>query len=209
VAAVPGWVAGNADIEPAERQAAVALTSRLPADGPVQPALERLAADPRGEQRLLAAATLALLGDYAEAVRQLSAEDRGRELYAGQWSKLESLTVPPALARGANAAARLAKAFADHAPAGTAESLTRLALGFSPADLTAGADAWLVDALEDRHLVVRRYAFQRLTELVNPAAIDRLRYRPDGRPEHRREGVEWWRRQQEEGRLNGVAPTPR
>ncbi|MFM8951581.1 MAG: hypothetical protein ACKOOF_00730 [Planctomycetaceae bacterium] len=209
VAALPGWVAGSADIEAAERQAAVALASRLPADGPVQPALERLAADPRGEQRVLAAATLALLGDYAEAVRQLSAEDRGRELYAGQWSKLESLTVPPALARGANAAARLAKAFADHAPAGTAESLTRLALGFSPTDLAAGADAWLVDALEDRHLVVRRYAFQRLTELVNPAAVDRLRYRPDGRPEQRREGVEWWRRQQEEGRLRGVAPAPR
>jgi hypothetical protein len=209
VAAVPGWVAGSADIEAADRQAAVALASRLPADGPVQPALEPLAADPRGEQRVLAAATLALLGDYAEAVRQLSAEDRGRELYAGQWSKLESLTVPPALARGANAAARLAKAFADQAPAGTAESLTRLAHGFSPADLAAGADAWLVDALEDRHLVVRRYAFQRLTELVNPAAVDRLRYRPDGRPEQRREGVEWWRRQQEEGRLRGAAPAPR
>lgn len=209
MAAVPGWVAGSADIEAADRQAALALASRLPADGPVQPALERLAADPRGEQRVLAAATLALLGDYAEAVRQLSAEDRGRELYAGQWSKLESLTVPPALARGANAAARLAKAFADQAPAGTAESLARLAHGFSPADLAAGADAWLVDALEDRHLVVRRYAFQRLTELVNPAAVDRLRYRPDGRPEQRREGVEWWRRQQEEGRLRGAASAPR
>lgn len=208
VAAVPGWVAGNSDIEAADRQAAVALAARLPADGPVQPALEQLAADPRGEQRVLAAATLALLGDYDEAVRQLAAENRGRELYAGQWAKLESLTVPLALARGANAAARLAKAFADQAPAGTDESLTRLARGFSPADLAAGADVWLVDALDDPHLVVRRYAFQRLTELANPTAVDRLRYRPDGRPEQRREGIEWWRRQQQEGRLRGAAPAP-
>jgi hypothetical protein len=208
VAAVPGWVAGNSDIEAADRQAAVALAARLPADGPVQPALEQLAADPRGEQRVLAAATLALLGDYDEAVRQLVAENRGRELYAGQWAKLESLTVPLALARGANAAARLAKAFADQAPAGTAESLTRLARGFSAADRAAGADAWLVDALDAPHLVVRRYAFQRLMELADPTAVDRLRYRPDGRPEQRREGIAWWRRQQEEGRLRGAAPAP-
>ncbi len=208
VAAVPDWVAGSSDIEAADRQAAVALVARLPADGPVQPALQQLAADPRGEQRVLAAATLALLGDYDEAVRQLAAENPGRELYAGQWAKLESLTVPLALARGANAAARLAKAFADQAPAGTAESLTRLARGFSAADLAAGADAWLVDALDAPHLVVRRYAFQRLMELADPTAVDRLRYRPDGRPEQRREGIAWWRRQQEEGRLRGVAPAP-
>lgn len=208
VAAVPGWVAGSADIEAADRQAAVALATRLPAAGPVQPALGQLAADPRGEQRVLAAATLALLGDYDETVRQLAAEERGRELYAGQWAKLESLTVPLALARGANAAARLAKSFADQAPAGTAEAVTRLARGFSPADLAAGADAWLVDALEDPHLIVRRYAFQRLMELVDPTAVDRLRYRPDGRPEQRREGVEWWRRQQQEGRLRTAAPAP-
>jgi hypothetical protein len=208
MAAVPGWVAGTADVDAADRQAAVALATRLPADGPVQPALEQLAADPRGEQRVLAAATLALLGDYDETVRQLAAEDRGRELYAGQWAKLESLTVPLALARGANAAARLAKSFADQAPAGTAEAVTRLARGFSPADLAAGADAWLVDALDDPHLIVRRYAFQRLTELADPTAVDRLRYRPDGRPEQRREGVEWWRRQQQEGRLRAAAPAP-
>jgi hypothetical protein len=208
VAAVPGWVAGSIDIEAADRQAAIGLATRLPADRPVQPALEQLAADPRGEQRVLAAATLALLGDYDETVRQLAAEDRGRELYAGQWAKLESLAVPLAFARGANAAARLAKSFADQAPAGTAEAVTRLARGFSPADLAAGADAWLVDALDDPHLIVRRYAFQRLTELADPTAVDRLRYRPDGRPEQRREGVEWWRRQQQEGRLRAAAPAP-
>jgi hypothetical protein len=155
---------------------------------------------------VLAAATLALLGDYEEVVRQLSADERGRELYAGQWSKLESLTVPLALARGANAAARLAKAFAEHGPAGSGESLARLARGFSPADLAAGADAWLVDALEDPQLVVRRYAFQRLTELANPPAVDRLRYRPDGRPEQRREGVAWWREAVEQGRLRAALP---
>lgn len=205
-AAIPGWLAGTPEVEAADRQAALGLVTRLPAAGPVQPALRQLAVDPRGEQRVLAAATLALLGDYDEAVRQLSAEDQGRGLYAGQWAKLESLTVPLALARGANAAARFTKALADQGPPGTAETLARLARGFAPADLEAGADAWLVEALEDSHLVVRRYAFQRLTELTSPTAVDRLRYRPDGRPEQRREGVEWWRRQQREGRLRGAVP---
>jgi hypothetical protein len=205
-AGVPGWLVGGAEIDAADRQAALALATRLPAEGPVQPGLRHLAGDPRGEQRVLAAATLALLGDYEEVVRQLSADERGRELYAGQWSKLESLTVPLALARGANAAARLAKAFAEHGPAGSGESLARLARGFSPADLAAGADAWLVDALEDPQLVVRRYAFQRLTELANPPAVDRLRYRPDGRPEQRREGVAWWREAVEQGRLRAALP---
>jgi len=210
VASVPDWLARgfDVDVEAADRQAATGLAARLPAAEPAAAALRRLAQDPRGEQRVLAAATLALLGDYDEAVRQLAAEDRGRELYAGQWAKLESLTVPLALARGANAATRLAKAFAEHAPAGTADSLVRLARGFSPTDLAAGADAWLVEALDDPHLVVRRYAFQRLTELVNPTAVDRIRYRPDGRPEQRRAGVEWWRRRQQEGRLDGSSPTP-
>jgi len=204
----PAWLSGNEQIDVADRQAAVALAARLPADEPVQPALRELAADTRGEQRVLAAATLALLGDYDETVRQLSAEERGRELYAGQWAKLESLTVPLALARGANAAARLAKAFADQGPPGTGESLVRLARGFSPADLASGADAWLVEVLDDPHLVVRRYAFQRLVELANPAAVDRLRYRPDGRPEQRREGVAWWRDVVEQGRLRATAPAP-
>ena len=208
-AAAPAWLAGGEQVDAADRQAALGLAERLPADGPVQPALRQLAGDPRGEQRVLAAATLALLGDYDETVRQLSAEQRGRELYAGQWAKLESLTVPLALARGANAAARLAKAFADHGPAGSGETLARLARGFSAADLAAGADTWLVDALDDPHLVVRRYAFQRLTEAANPTAVDRLRYRPDGRPEQRREGVAWWREAVGQGRLRATAPAPR
>lgn len=204
--AAAAWLAGGEQIDPTDRQAAVALAARLPADEPVQPSLRVLAADPRGEQRVLAAATLALLGDYDEAVRQLAAEERGRELYAGQWAKLEALTVPLALARGANAAARLAKAFADQGPPGSGASLERLARGFSPADLAAGGDAWLVEALEDQHLVVRRYAFQRLVELANPAAVDRLRYRPDGRPEQRRAGVAWWREAVQQGRLRATAP---
>ena len=105
-------------------------------------------------------------------------------------------------------AARLAKAFADQGPPGTGEALVRLARGFSPADLAAGGDAWLVAALDDPHLIVRRYAFQRLVELANPAAVDRLRYRPDGRPEQRREGVAWWREAVEQGRLRAAAPAP-
>jgi len=34
---------------------------------------------------------------------------------------------------------------------------------------------------------------------VRPAGVDRLRYRPDGLPELRREGAAWWRGQLQKG----------
>ena len=55
----------------------------------------------------------------------------------------------------------------------------------------------LIEALDDPDLVVRRYAAKNLFEIVQPAASDRIRYRPDGLEEMRRQGVAWWRTQLE------------
>jgi hypothetical protein len=75
--------------------------------------------------------------------------------------------------------------------------LFTLARGFSDAALAAGADAMLVEALTDPDLVVRRYAAKNLFEIVQPPAADRIRYRPDGLEEMRRQGAAWWRTQLE------------
>ncbi|NBT13961.1 MAG: hypothetical protein EBS56_10360, partial [Planctomycetia bacterium] len=123
----------------------------------------------------------------------------GRTLEQRQWTKLEADVVPLALARGANASARLRQAFQDRGPHDKAESLYAMARGFSDEALAGGVAAELVEALEDAELVVRRYAFKCLCEIVQPAAADRLKYRPDGLPDLRREGAAWWRGQLEKG----------
>jgi hypothetical protein len=90
-----------------------------------------------------------------------------------------------------------------------------MARGFTNDELAAGADQALVAALEDDDLVVRRYAIKCLCDIVQPSATDRLRYRPDGLADLRREGVNWWRAQLEKGiirrgdaRPNAAVETP-
>ena len=46
---------------------------------------------------------------------------------------------------------------------------------------------------------MRRYASKALIDITQPSAVDRTRYRPDGQPDMRREGVVWWRNQLEKG----------
>jgi hypothetical protein len=66
-------------------------------------------------------------------------------------------------------------------------------------DTPEAAAAYLEAALEDGDLVFRRYAFKCLCDVVRPAGVDRLRYRPVGLPDLRREGAAWWRGQLQKG----------
>ena len=196
---LPAWIAAPLPVDKLERNAAEALAARLFETGSLDDALRALVADRRVENRVLAASTLALTGDFDAAVDLLCTEAVGRRLEQKQWSKLEADVVPLALARGANAAAKLRTAFETRGPHGKADTLFAMARGFSDSELAAGAAADLVAALEDGDLVVRRYAFKCLCDVVRPAAVDRLRYRPDGLPELRREGAAWWRGQLQKG----------
>jgi hypothetical protein len=65
--------------------------------------------------------------------------------------------------------------------------------------LTEVAWSWLVEALDDPSLIVRRYASKAIIDMTQPSVVDRMRYRPDGQPDTRREGVVWWRNQLEKG----------
>jgi hypothetical protein len=201
-ASEPAWIRATAPTDRVERDAVAALAAALAAEPGVaaEEPLEQLASHRRAENRMIAAATLALLGDYGELVAVLSAEPPGA-LGERQWTVLESLSVPLALARGDNSAAALAEAFAAHGPAGKAETLLRLARGLTADDLASGGDAFLVEALADDSLMVRRYAIRRLEEIVPPDPRRRGGYRADREGTLRDEGIAWWRAQLEQGRI--------
>jgi hypothetical protein len=196
-----GWVRGAAVADRTQRAAADALTARLAAGGPLEQALIAMAVEPRAENRMIAVATLALLGEYEPLVAQLAEESPRGMLYEGQWKELEAMTVPLALARGANAAGRLADAFTARGPDRNGELLVTLARGMTAEAFADGGAATLVDALDAESLVVRRYAILRLLEAAGGDVKTRSAYRADRPAALRREGVAWWRSQLEQGRI--------
>lgn len=204
----PDWLTGRPDDDAVARRAAVALTRRLAAGTAAVPALRELAADRRVENRVAAAAALALVGEFDELARLLVAED-GEALAATHWERLDAVAVQPALARGTRAAEEFAKAVVAHAPAGAGPTVVRFARGFTDDDLAGGAAAELVAALDSPHLAVRRYAIGNLLAIVDPKPVDRQRYRAEREAEARRDGVAWWRKRLEQGRIRraGTAPT--
>lgn len=202
------WMAGTDRLDKLDRLAAEAFTRRLaalpagvtPAAG-LEQVLAGMAIDRRVENRVFAAVTRALVDDYASAVDLLCAEAPGLKLEPSQWAALEGAVVPMALSRGPESTERLRRAWEDHGPPGRAEQLLDMGRGASDADLAAGADRRLVDALGDRTLVVRRYALAILAEITRPSAFDRARFRPDAPEDARRDGVAWWRALLEKGAI--------
>ncbi|NCX98339.1 MAG: hypothetical protein EBX35_07130, partial [Planctomycetia bacterium] len=172
----PDWLERQAAANRLDRDAGAELARRLTEADDVDQALRALAADRRAENRMAAAITAALLGDYEPAV--------GRE----------AATVQQALARGANAAARLRQAFVDQGPAGRGDELYLLARGLSPEELAGGGAAALVESLADGSLVVRRYAFHDLLTMVPADPAARVEYRPDRAAGLNDKAIEWWRR---------------
>ena len=198
----PAWMRFPTGGDRIERSAARALAEALSASPTtaVDEPLRRLAADRRTENRMIAAATLALLGDYRELVTLLAAE-RPLSLNETQWTALERMAVPLAIARGENSAAALAEAFRAAGPAGKGDTLMACARGFSDDELSAGGDALLVEALGDGSLAVRRYAIRRLLEIVQPDERHRATYRADRPDALRDDGIAWWKTQLEQGRI--------
>lgn len=201
----PPWIDRPPRPDRVEQSAAVVLATRA-ASTPLDVLLQELATDRRAEQRAAALATLALLGDFDALVRCLAAEEQGRRLDERQWRALEESTVQLALARGENAAARVERAFAAQVPGRRGAAAFALARGMSDEALSSGGDVELVAALEDEHLLIRRYAFKNLVEIVRPSAGDQIRYRPDRQDGLRSEGVDWWRAQQQRGRIRRTSP---
>jgi hypothetical protein len=206
---LPTWIESGSRPDRLEKAASEALAAKVTTTTPLTRALREMASDKRVENRMLAASTLALLGEFNDLVEQLATESDGRTLEPRQWSQLESTAVPLALARGGNAASRLQESFANRGPHGKAEVLWAMARGFTDEELAAGADRGIVAALEDPSLIVRRYASKSLIDITQPNAVDRNRYRPEVTPDRRRDGVLWWRGQLEKGLIRRGAALAR
>ena len=155
--------------------------------------LRGMMASRRAEDRMVAAATLALAGDYEPLVELLCDDTPSRRLREGQWNELEAATVPRALARGVNAAAALRQAFVARGPGGRGGELFLLARGLSAGELAGGGEAALVAALEDPELVVRRYAIKNLLTLLPDPSQASSDYRPERTQRLNDKGVAWWR----------------
>ena len=203
---LPAWIESGVRPARLEKSAGESLAAKVAATAPLARALRELAADKRAENRMLAASTLALIGEFDDLVEQLAAESPGRKLEQRQWSQFQNATVPLALARGGNAASRLYESFVNRGPHGKADALWAMARGFTDEELAAGVDRALVEALDDPSLIVRRYASKAIIDITQPSAVDRTRYRPDGQPDMRREGVVWWRNQLEKGLIRRAGP---
>lgn len=195
----PAWMQQESAATRPDQSAGAELARRLaaaPGDDAVDVAatLRQMATDRRAENRMAAAATAALLGDYRPAVSLLCAESPELVLRDGQWSGFEAATVQHALGRGANAAARLRETFAEQDPGGRGEQLYRLACGLTPEELAGGAAVALVESLADAALVVRRYAFRTLNAAFPDDPAGRVEYAPDRPAGLNDKGIQWWRR---------------
>ncbi len=189
----PGWMRVSAPTGRVERLAAMALTSALAADVPAAESLELLAGSRLDEDRIAAAATLALLGSYGPLVEMLCEDSPDRRLCEGEWTLLETSTVPLALSRGSNAAAGLRQAFDTLGPAGRGAEIFLLARGLSPDELAGGGAEGLVASLEDPALVVRRYASANLVALLPDPAEATWDRRLNGSGRLNDKGIAWWR----------------
>lgn len=203
---LPAWIESGVRPDRLDKAAGETLAAKVTATAPLARSLREMATDKRAENRMLAAATLALIGAFDDLVEQLSAEAPGRKLEQRQWSQLEGSSVPLALARGGNAATRLYESFVNRGPHGKADLLWALARGVTDEELAAGADRVIVEALDDPSLIVRRYASKSLIDITQPSAVDRARYRPDGLADMRRDGTLWWRGQLEKGLIRRSPP---
>ena len=193
----PEWMGRQVAEARLDQRAGAEVARRLTA-ADRDTAEETLAAmtnDRQAEHRMAAAATLALLGDYEPAVTLLCDDSAERRLRDGQWTILEAATIQQALARGANAAAKLREAFAARGPADRADELFLLARGLSAGEREAGGALALVDSLAaEQPLVVRRYAFKNLLAEFPDDPAGRIEYMPARTAALNAKGIEWWRR---------------
>jgi hypothetical protein len=211
----PAWADAAEPVDRSKLRAVEELVDKLGPSkdaAPARPTLLRLrelaTTGKRDEYRMIAAATLAILGDSDELVGMLTASALGTRLENRQWLELEAMAVPAVLARGGEAAAGLRKAFDKQELGDKAERIWEMTQCISDASLANGMDRELVDALDDSSMVVRRYAFKTLRDITQVSKTDELRYRPDGSAEQRRDGVAWWRGQLERGLVRRPSGAP-
>jgi hypothetical protein len=195
---MPEWIRTD-QTTPLEKIGAQFVASHLTTDRPALLGLKELAepdaAGRRDEVRLLAAKSLARVGDFEPLVAALNQADPN---YKTIWNDLIN-DLRAAIARGPATAAEVRQAFerqrGDDAPA-----LYRMLWGYSLADLRANdgkALKELVAGLDHNDMDYRALAFWNLRELTGATHF----YRPEYTAEVRKPHVQKWKQRLESGQL--------
>ena len=198
---LPMWTESSRALSRLDKLASESLVEAITRPGPLLKSLIELSDDSRIENRIIASETLALLGWYDQLVELLAAAPRpGSGPSIEMWKQLERDAVPPALADATQAYA-LKNSLQNLVSPEQGEILVGLATRSLLSDAKEARTPTLISLLEDKNIIVRRYAIQWLRELYKESPIDMARYRADWGEKQLVEGAAWWRKRYDQGLL--------
>lgn len=199
-AKLPDWI----EAEHAKSSDALAtreLKEAMPLDRPAGLSLSELVHIRRAEVRSLAARCSVYVGQYEPFVQSL--KDQGQR---ASWS-LHIETLREAMALSPANAARIREAFERHAGK-DGPALYRMLWGYSAADLKAGADRQLVDALKSPNLEFRVLGFWNLKNITGLG----MNYNPEALETDRIRSIQRWEQLLAENKIrlpeDGSTPAP-
>lgn len=189
---LPDWIKEERLTNP-EIIGAKFMSDYLDASNSTMLGLKELADHRRAEVRHLAVRGLAVLGEVDPLVAALNQNDPAQKT---AW--LEQVPqLREAIAHGPNMAAAVRKSF-EKQRGESAAALYRMLWGYTSADLKAGADVKLVDALDHSDMDFRALAIWNLTNLTGQTTLS---YSPHLTGDARRMAVQKWRQRQASGQI--------
>ncbi|MDP6469346.1 MAG: hypothetical protein QF918_16475 [Pirellulaceae bacterium] len=195
---LPAWIEGR-DQKEIERRASLELRTALEKDQPLSRSLMEMTDFRQHEVVDLACRSLSYLAVYDPLVKALS-DKRQHYYWSDQFDELRAIG-----ARGPESAAALRRMI-EKLHASDAASLYRLTWGFSPAQLSRGGDAELVDLLENDAMSLRVMAFMNLERITGGVTKN---FRPELPPSQEKTKVANWRRALNDGAIvYKTPPTP-
>jgi hypothetical protein len=192
---LPAWIEGR-DQKDIERRASLELRTALQKDRPLSRSLMEMTDFRQHEVVDLACRSLSYLSIYDPLVKALS-DKRQHYYWSHQFDELRDI-----VSRSPDSAAALRRMF-EKLHAADAEKLYQLTWGYSPAQLSGGADVKLVDLLENNAMSLRVMAFMNLERITGGVTKN---FRPELPPSQEKTKVANWRRALKDGAI--VYKTP-
>jgi hypothetical protein len=184
---LPKWITAE-PISPLDRLASPKLAQALATGRPARVGLLELATSrPQWEVKWLALRCLGCVGQFRDMVAALS-----EPAQRFRWADYYIDELRSAVARDAETAAAVRLALETQYPQ-QAATLYRMLWGYSEQDLEDGADAKLVQALDDETLAVRVLAIWNLRDITGVGQS----YQPEERPAKRQPAARRWRQRLE------------
>jgi hypothetical protein len=191
---LPAWtdVKNLSDIE---RRASLDMEAKLPLDKPLDIALAEHAGGRRVEVRSLAARSLAALDQFEAILAELN-DPQQYSYWAGE---IDSLRF--AITRSPQAAARVLSTLQNQRPE-NAKTIYEMLLGASDEQLTGGAAATLVKALESNETDVRVVALDSLRRITGLM----LMYRPEKQLASNATSIQKWKEKLKDNLITNRLP---